>query len=239
MTLTRLLLTSTSALAFVLAAAPAFAQAPAPAPMMMPAPAPAPGMAPMMAPAPAPGMAPGMAPMMAPEAAVMPVAPLMAPRAPDDMTGSFGLGVGVVAGDTLVTIKEANLMLKWWLSDSMALLPKLNFAFGKSKGVKANFELAPEVLASFVLLKGASTRLSLGVGLGFDINKPNTGGDTSFSIYIPAELGVEHFFTRWFAMGIAVHEEVLNFTRPGSNSWTVNFGLNTTSYLGSLFFYTD
>src|SRR5512140_1371369 len=76
MTRTRIL--STTAIASILGVAlPAFAQAPAPAPMYAPAPAP------MMAPAPAP------------EAASMPAAPMMAPRAADDMTGSVGFGTGV------------------------------------------------------------------------------------------------------------------------------------------------
>ena len=242
MTRTRLSLISSTAVASILGAAlPAFAQAPAPAPMYAPAPAPAP----MMAPAPAPEPMP-----------VMPVAPVMAPKAADDMTGSVGLGVGIVAGSTgtnvnattgastssgnlLIAPDTANLMLKYWMSDAMALIPRLALGLAKAKGQDASWSFAPSVLADFILLKGASTRLDVGVGIGFGFAKDKrVSPDTAINFFIPVQLGVEHFFTRWFSMGIAINERFLDYNKLG-DSWTLGVGLDTLSYMGSLFIYTD
>lgn len=226
MTRTRISLISATAIASILGAAlPAFAQAPAPA----------------YAPAPA------MAPAPAPEGtAVMPAAPVLAPRASDDMTGSVGLGVGVGAGTSLVIPDTANLMLKYWMSDALALVPRLSMGLSKTKDVDASWAFSPSILASFVLLKGASTRLSAGVGIGLSLSKdPNAdvtanpdAAKTLVDIFIPVQLSVEHFFTRWFAMGIAIDERFLDFSKQGT-PWTFGVGLDTLSYMGSLFFYTD
>ena len=241
MTRTRLSLISTTAVASLLGAAlPAFAQAPAPAPMYAPAPAP------MMAPAPAPEPMP-----------VMPVAPVMAPKAADDMTGSVGIGVGIVAGSTgsdangngtgnlLIAPDTGNLMLKYWMSDSLAIVPRLTLTMTKSKTPPATeagptaWQFNPEVLASFVLLKGASTRLSAGIGLGLYLSKNIISGtDTTIGINLPIELGVEHFFTRWFSMGIAVHDQFLAYTKTG-DQYSFGISVNTLAYMGSLFIYTD
>jgi hypothetical protein len=176
----------------------------------------------------------------------MPVAPVMAPKAADDMTGSVGLGVGIGAGTSLIIPDTANLMLKYWMSDAMALVPRLSLGLSKSKDVDASWSFAPSVLASFTLLKGASTRLSAGVGLGFSLSKNPTASTltnpdaqkTLVDIYVPVQLGVEHFFTRWFAMGIAIDESFIDFRKQG-DPWTVSIGLDTLSYMGSLFIYTD
>jgi hypothetical protein len=230
MTRTRLSLISTTAVASLLGAAvPAFAQAPAPAPMYAPAPAP------MMAPAPAPEPMP-----------VMPAAPVVVPKASDDMTGSvgFGVGVGSGTGTTSLVTTDNTVAIKYWMSDALAIVPRLTFTMAKSKNPPADAsELAwrfnPEVLASFVLLKGASTRLAAGVGLGIYLSKNIIStADTTFGVNIPIELGVEHFFTRWFSMGIAMHDEFVSYRKTGDQ---YNFGLsvNTLSYMGSLFIYTD
>jgi len=222
MTRTRLsLLTVATALG---AALPAFAQAPAPAP------------APMYAPAQAPMMAP------AQEAAVMPAAPMMAPRASDDMTGSVGFGVGVVAGSDLVKTNDT-IMMKYWMSDAMAIVPKLDLSINKTKNVDTTWGLAPAVLADFTLLKGASTRLSAGGGLGlaFAKNQPPavaTSTDTYVNIFVPAQVGVEHFFARWFSMGLGAQFHVLDFQKQG-DGWKFGFDLSNTTYMGSLFIYTD
>jgi len=239
MTCTRLSLICSTAVASILGATlPAFAQAPAPAPMYAPAPPP------MMAPPPAPEPLP-----------VLPVAPVVAPKAADDLTGSVGLGVGVVGGGTgtgtgtgvtsLLTTTNT-VAIKYWLSDAMAIVPSLVFTLSKAKAGTAGasagptqWEFNPEVLASFVLLKGASTRLTAGAGLGIDLSKNiKSTADATFGVNVPVELGVEHFFTRWFSMGIAVHEDFLSYSKTG-DAYNFNLTLSTPVYVGSLFFYTD
>jgi hypothetical protein len=234
MTRTRLFLTSTTALASMLGAAlPALAQAP-----MMAAPPP------MMAPPPAPVMAPMMAPAPGPEAMVMPMPPVVAPKPVDDMTGSVGLGVGVGAGTSLIVPDTNQLTLRYWMSDALSIEPWLQFGLGKSKGSDASWGLRPGVLANFVMLKGASTRLTVGIGLGFSVSKladPETKllpADTTLGIYIPASLGVEHYFTRWFSMGIAMTDSLFSFSKTGS-AWSLGIDVSTFNYMGSLFFYTD
>jgi hypothetical protein len=243
MTRTRLSLISTTAFASILGAAvPAFAQAPmpmAPAPMMAPAPVMAPAMP----------AAPGM-PMMAPEA-VMPVAPVVAPKAADDMSGSVGFGVGVVAGTDLLTIKSSDLSMKYWVNDAMALIPKLNFNLGKAKDQDASWNLAPSLLAEFGLIKGASTRFNAAIGLGLGFGKtpatttivngtPVTTGsdDVKIQLFVPAGLNVEHFFTRWFSMGMGAYFNLIDFTKQGEG-WSLGMNVNNLNYVGSLFIYTD
>ena len=218
----RLSLISMTALASLLGAAlPAFAQAPAPAPMY----------------APPPVMAPAQEPMP-----VMPAAPVMAPKASDDMTGSVGFGTGVVAGTSLVATNGV-VAMKYWMSDAMAIVPRLTLTMSKvNPGTGAGptaWQFNPEVLASFVLLKGASTRLSAGAGIGINLSKNLTPGpDTTIGINIPIELGVEHFFARWFSMGIAMHDQFISYTKTG-DAYTFGLSVNTLAYMGSLFFYTD
>jgi hypothetical protein len=219
----RLSLISMTALASLLGAAlPAFAQAPAPAPMY----------------APPPVMAPAQEPMP-----VMPAAPVMAPKASDDMTGSVGFGTGVVAGTSLVATNGV-VAMKYWMSDVMAIVPRLTLTMSKTKVPPADagptaWQFNPEVLASFVLLKGASTRLSAGAGIGINLSKNLTPGpDTTIGINIPIELGVEHFFARWFSMGIAMHDQFISYTKTG-DAYTFGLSVNTLAYMGSLFFYTD
>ncbi len=226
--MTRTTLTATTAIASLLGAAlPAFAQAPAPAPMYAPAPAPAP----MYAPAPAPE-----------PAAVMPVAPVMAPRAADDMTGAVGFGTGVAAGTSLATIDES-VFMKYWMSDAMSIVPRLSLTMQKIKDTDATWSFAPEVVANFVLLKGASTRFDAGVGLGLELSK-NAGSatagvdDTYVGIYVPVQLGVEHFFARWFSMGIATRFNLISFAKQG-DPWAMNLEVSNVRYVGSLTFYTD
>jgi hypothetical protein len=231
MTRTRLSLISTTAVASLLGAAlPAFAQAPAPAPMYAPAPAPAP----MMAPAPAQEPMP-----------VMPAAPVMAPKASDDMTGSVGFGTGVVAGTSLIAPVTTAVGIKYWMSDAMAIVPRLTLTMTKSKVPPATsagptaWQFNPEVLASFVLLKGASTRLAAGIGLGLYLSKNIISGtDTTFGLNLPIEIGVEHFFARWFSMGISAHNDFLAYTKTG-DAYSFGLTVNTISYMGSLFIYTD
>jgi hypothetical protein len=226
MTRTRIALST--ALATMLGAAlPAMAQAPVPAPMYAPAPAPAPMMAP--------------APMPMPEAMpVMPAAPMVAaaPKAADDMTGSVGFGVGVGAGTSLIVPETTRVMMKYWVSDTLAIQPWLNVAIGKAKGADAEWLLNPGVLALFNLMKGASTRFDAGVGLRFSAGKTPPATDTAIGLGIPVRLNVEHFFTRWFAMGLGTGFDVIHFDKPG-DSWTMTVALENLSYMGSLFFYTD
>jgi hypothetical protein len=171
---------------------------------------------------------------------VMPPAPMMAPRAPDDMTGSVGFGVGVGSSATTTTLvtTDNTISIKYWMSDAMALVPKLTFALSKSKGSDAAWSLAPELLASFVLLKGASTRLSAGIGLGFGVGKTPPAPDATIGLYIPVQLGVEHFFTRWFSMGVGVGERFFNFSKTG-DQWDMALRVDTLQYSGYLMVYTD
>jgi hypothetical protein len=230
MTRTRLSLISTTAVASLLGAAlPAFAQAPAPAPMYAPAPAP------MMAP-----------PVVQEPMPVLPAAPVMAPKAADDMTGSVGFGTGVAAGTSLVIPQTSVLMMKYWMSDAMAIIPRLDLDIFKAKGADTAWRFKPSVLADFTLLKGASTRLSAGLGLGLAFAKNQaaplfTGGDqsaTQIQIFVPCQIGVEHFFARWFSMGVAASFSFIDFQKQGT-PWTFDVAINNVNYMGSLFFYTD
>jgi hypothetical protein len=232
MTRTRIALISSTAIASILGAAlPAFAQAPAPAPMYAPS-----GPATMMVPAPAPGT----------EVAVVPVAPVVMPRLADDMTGSVGFGAGVgtgAAATSLVNLDTSTVFMKYWMSDAMAIIPQLQLTITKTKDVDAGWIFAPQVLADFTLLKGASTRLSAGLGLGITLAKNLAGltttPDTYIAFRIPVIVGVEHFFARWFSMGLGTSFNFLQYVKDGSAPWTMTVDVSNVAYLGYLAFYTD
>jgi hypothetical protein len=91
--------------------------------------------------------------------------------------------------------------------------------------------------------QGASTRLAAGggVGLAFAKNHDPATADNSNShlgIFIPVEIGVEHFFTRWFAMGISARFNLLDVWKQGDH-YALAIEAGNTEYQGSLFFYTD
>ncbi len=225
MTRTKIYFIASTALASILGAAmPALAQAPI---------------------APAPAVAPGT------EAAVIPAAPLMGPRATDDMTGAVGFGTGVAAGTDLVKPSEL-LILKYWLSDVLAVVPSLTLAVAKgSGGGPTAWNFSPQALVAYVPWKSTSTRLSVGAGLGLSFHK-NTGTDdtanTAIGITIPIQAGVEHFFARWFSVGIALNTNFLSYQKSGSTYTLGLFGVDSSksaptvaplNYLASLMFYTD
>ena len=154
------------------------------------------------------------------------------------MTGSLGFGTGVIAGTSLATI-DGSVFMKYWLSDAMSIVPRLSLTMAKVKDTDASWSFAPSVLANFVLLKGASTRLDAGLGLGLELSKdPATSDDTYIGLFIPVQMGVEHFFTRWFSMGIATQFNLISFAKQG-DGWAMNLEVSNVNYLGSLTFYTD
>jgi hypothetical protein len=168
----------------------------------------------------------------------------LAPKSADDLSGSLGFGVGVIAGSQLVGT-NSQVSIKYWSSDTFALAPSLNFGFRKPKDVDATWQLKPELMFLFAPYKSTSTRFEIGAGLGLGLSKtgpttamPTPNPDTAFDVYVPIQAGVEHFFTRWFAMGIAARFNLLDFQTQGDYN-EVSFSINSTSLLGSLFFYTD
>jgi hypothetical protein len=175
---------------------------------------------------------------------VVSLAAVEAVKAADDMTGSIGFGVGVAQNAELLGT-TADVAIKYWMHDNLALVPQLDFALrNQSQGVGTTWALVPQLQVLFVPFKSTSTRLEIGGGLGFAIAKTVSGGDTSFAVAIPITAGVEHFFTRWFSMGIAVSENFFTYSHPGNGApntttFTLDSGASGTVLAGSLFFYTD
>jgi len=177
-----------------------------------------------------------------------PVVAITAPKSADDMTGSIGFGAGLVGGSNIITSVNADLppgavppptkfvAVRYWQSDTLVLQPSLFFAFTKTSGSDASWTLDPELVALFVPVKGASTRLLVGGGLGINLAKAGPA-DTTFAFYLPIQAGVEHAFTRWFAMGIAARTNF--FQMQTGEPWNITMAISSTSLLGNLFFYTD
>jgi hypothetical protein len=173
------------------------------------------------------------------------------PMGPDDMSGQVGFGAGVNAGTNELIKPGATINIKYWLSDTLAVMPQLALRLGKIKGSDMNWEFSPSVLALHHPWKTTSTRLSVGAGLGLSIRKWGAAGafgypgappaDATIAIKIPIYAGVEHFFTKWFSMGIGVQNDFISYTKQG-DGWGMSFGIdsaNSTVACGFLFFYTD
>lgn len=168
-----------------------------------------------------------------------PMQAMAAPKGPEDMTGSLGFGLGVAAGTSLVA-PNAAIAIKYWLSDKLAVVPAFNFLVLKpsAPNTPTTWNFAPEAVALFVPFRSTSTRLSVGGGLGMGFSKVFPATATAVHLYIPIQAGLEHFFTRWFSMGIAARSNLFDYQKGVA----VSTAISTTSNLaavGSLFFYTD
>jgi hypothetical protein len=165
-----------------------------------------------------------------------PMTAMAMPKGADDMTGSVGFGVGAIPSTQIVGT-NGTVAIKYWMGDTLALVPQLLFGVNKTEGVDATWNLAPEAVLLFVPFKTTSTRLEVGGGLGIGVGVPAPGADTTFNFYIPIQAGVEHFFLRWLSLGIAARSNFIS-VQTGT-PWSFNMALNTTSLLGQVFFYTD
>jgi hypothetical protein len=169
-----------------------------------------------------------------------PMAPMSAPKSADDMTGSIGFGVGVIPNGELAGT-DGNVHIKYWMSNMLVLVPALTFALTKPSGdVDATWLFAPEAVFLFSPFVATSTRLLVGGGAGFALSKATPGQmDTQIAIYLPVQAGVEHFFTSWLAMGIALRHNLFQYQKLG-DIWQMDVAIDTrTSLLGSITFYTD
>jgi hypothetical protein len=183
------------------------------------------------------------APAPAPEAMV-PAAPMV--KAADDMTGAVGFGVGVAAGAQTLIAPNNVLFAKYWLDDTLAIVPQLTLGITKAKtgGVSGNtgWDFSPQVLALYVPWKATSTRLSVGAGLGLSLYKYRPGStstETHIGFNIPIYAGVEHFFARWFSMSVGMADDFFRYTKDGPDAYTLKVGVNTLLFQGLLTFYTD
>jgi hypothetical protein len=206
-----------AAVTLLLAASPALAQDPPPA---------APPAAEVATPPPPP---PPPGPMEA----------FAAPKSPHDMTGSIGFGLGLV-GSTQIVGTTSAVQIRYWMSDSLVLAPSLFFNINNTNAPDDSaWQVAPELVALFVPWQATSTRLLAGGGLGLGIGEPSPlQMDTTFMVRIPVQIGVEHFFARWFSLGIAARSYLFDYQKTG-DAYTMNIELDTTQLLGSVIIYTD
>jgi hypothetical protein len=174
------------------------------------------------------------------------------------MSGQLGIGVGVVGGTDLIKTNDAVVMMKYWLSDLLAIVPELQLKMFKAKGVNTDWAISPKAIVLYCPFKTTSTRLSVGGGLALEFAKwgaaaagappdlsPARPGapapDTYIGISLPIYVGLEHFFAKWFSMGIALQNNFIAYGKQGT-PWSISFGIdNVNSYqaVGSLLFYTD
>lgn len=175
-----------------------------------------------------------------------PMQAAVAPKGSDDMTGSLGFGLGVSAGAQTLIAPNATIAVKYWLNDTLSVVPAFNFGVNKpaAAGSSTAWAFTPEAVVLFVPFRSTATRFSVGGGLGFSVSK-TPPQDTGVRIYIPLQAGVEHFFTRWFSMGIAARANLIDYQKDdhfsSAISTTSNTGVgpNSASAVGQLFFYTD
>ncbi len=135
------------------------------------------------------------------------------------MTGSLGFGVGVAAGVQTLIAPVDVVSVRYWLSDVLVVVPSLAFRIFKptTPGLMApasdtQWNFTPSALILFVPFRSTTTRLEVGGGLGLDFSKMPPA-DTVVGIQIPLAAGVEHFFARWFSMGIAAQSNLFDYTR--------------------------
>ena len=118
----------------------------------------------------------------------------------------------------------------------LVVSPSLVFDITKpaGPGSMTAWQFSPQAVILFVPFRSTSTRLLVGGGLGIRLQKTPPAA-TQVEFYIPIQAGVEHFFTRWFSMGIAAQFHLIDYRKDTE----FRFSIDTTQLLGSLFFYTD
>jgi len=170
-----------------------------------------------------------------------PMQAMSAPKVMDDMTGSLGFGVGVASGMTTLVTTVDTVAIRYWLSDVLVVQPSFDFEYLKLSnppmGTGATWQFAPAAQVFFVPFRSTATRLEVGGGIGFLIGKTNAANNapTAVNIFVPIHAGVEHFFTRWFSLGIAAQSNLIEYVKDNHFSSSIN----TTAFVGQLFFYTD
>jgi hypothetical protein len=175
-----------------------------------------------------------------------PMQAAVAPKGMDDMTGSLGFGLGVTSGMTTLVQPTTSIALKYWLNDTLVVVPGLNFNVTKPApaGSTTLWIFNPEAVVLYVPFRSTTTRLEVGGGFGFSIGKqPPNLTTTDVHIYVPIQAGVEHFFARWFSLGIAARANLIDYHKDvafsSSITTTSNTGVVNASAVGQLFFYTD
>jgi hypothetical protein len=101
----------------------------------------------------------------------------------------------------------------------------------------------PSALAAYTLFKDASTRLSASAELGLALTKNKdpasaVNANTHVGLFVPVEIGVEHFLARWLSIGVSARYNFLNFWQQGSRR-SFDLEVSNTEYQGSVFIYTD
>src|SRR5258708_1021864 len=67
---------------------------------------------------------------------------LAAPKGANDMTGSLGFGVGVVPNAQLAGT-NGQVAIKYWMRDTLAIVPALNFSLTKNPGFNTAWAVNP------------------------------------------------------------------------------------------------
>ena len=174
---------------------------------------------------------------------------MTAPKGSEDMTGSLGFGLGVTAGAQTLITPTTSIAVKYWLNDTLAVVPGFDFIVRKpaAAGSSTQWSFNPEAVVLFVPFRSTTTRFSAGGGLGFGLSKTPPATNTVVRIYVPIQAGVEHFFARWFSMGIAARANLISYSKDNEFSSAITTiqsennsgnGLNVAA-VGQLFFYTD
>ena len=201
-------------------------------------------------------------PMVQAAPPMLPPPPIVAaPNGPNDMTGSLGFGVGVGAGANDLVKPGAHIYMRYWFNDSLSILPSLQFKLFKQKDIDMQWAVAPSTQLVYCPWKTASTRFAIGGGIGMSFDKwaakgpdgqrPDLGSQPGLGsqpppnvtvyIYLPISAGVEHFFARWFSMGVLVTDRLVEYGKNG-DKWALAASIDNTKSLamvGFLFFYTD
>jgi hypothetical protein len=175
-----------------------------------------------------------------------------APKVADDMTGSLGFGVGVGAGTNDLIRPDTRIYVRYWFNDSLSILPSVQLKLYKEKDLDVQWAVAPSTQLVYCPWKTASTRFAIGGGIGMafsrwgggDYNAPPkllAPSNTTIEIYVPISAGVEHFFAKWFSMGVLITDRLVTYHRL-KPEWDISASIDNTKSLamvGFLFFYTD
>ena len=160
----------------------------------------------------------------------------------------FNDSLSIVPSVQFKLLKRKDIDMQWGVAPSTQLI------YCPWKTASTRFAIGGGIGLSFDkwAVKDADGRAELGSQPSLPYPSPQPDGsptpDTSqppsnvtVAIYVPISAGVEHFFTRWFSMGVLVTDRLVEYGKNG-DQWALTASIDNTKSLamvGFLFFYTD
>ena len=169
---------------------------------------------------------------------------------------AVGFGFGILSSSNSLFEWSPQARVMWWATDSLGVGGGFRYAYSTNSEDDAPSQMSArgDLLLSYVLAAGETTRLCISGGVGFQYDSETVpfGLDGEFElktstnlVTLPIALGVEHFFTDTIALSVGAGFDLLRVgSEDDGNDDTDEpsyyfFSIDTTQLFLNLTWYTD